>query len=120
MRKTKTKKKKKFIIPKKVVDTSIKKRRQGRPESCLNVPDDIYAFWEKNYDSGDFTKINLDKKVSRVTIRRAWNERKASQVNIDKITAFYNERVKKQQIMEETIRLSQMDEAVEGKEVAAS
>lgn len=83
-------------------------RKQGRPETCLDVPKETLKFWKSSYDAGDFTKINIEKSIGRPTIRKAWNEGKSSQENIDKITAFYEARKKEQQILEEKINLVQV------------
>ena len=83
-------------------------RKQGRPETCLDVPKDTVKFWKSNYDAGDFTKLNVEMSIGRPTIRKAWNEGKSSQENIDKITAFYEARKKAQKILEEQINLVQV------------
>ncbi len=87
-----------------------KKLKQGRPESTIVVPKKVHKSWSDSYDAGDFTKIKEVTGISRVTIRRAWNEKRASQVNMDKITAFYDERKRQSQIMQEQIKLAALGE----------
>lgn len=99
----------KFVKGRGAVAAPAKKvRKQGRPETCLDVPKETLKFWKSSYDAGDFTKINVEKSIGRPTIRKAWNEGKSSQENIDKITAFYEARKKEQQILEEKINLVQV------------
>jgi hypothetical protein len=74
------------------------KRGAGRPVSNVKVPKETKKYWDKLYQTGDFTEIHLKKKIGRPTIRKAWYGKGASQENIDKITAFYKEREQKSSV----------------------
>ncbi len=79
------------------------KNKVGRPFSSIDVPQESFDFWDKHYEVGDFTKISIGKNICRPTINKAWWKRKASQENIDKITAFYRERLSKKALLEQQV-----------------
>ena len=87
--------------------TKKKKKSVGRPVSNIPVPKETLDFWSENYQVGDFTKIASAKDVGRPTVRSAWRGI-SSQENIDKITAFYNDRKKAKVITHERIKLAEL------------
>ena len=85
-----------------------KKRGVGRPVSNINVPKETMKFWKDNYQTGDFSRISAERKIGRPTLRKAWYANGCSQENIDKITAFYTDRLKNTSVIEEKIKLDSL------------
>ncbi len=82
-------------------------KNAGRPVSNISVPKQTIEFWLGKYQVGDFTEINLKKKIGRPTIRKAFRGN-ASQKNMDKITEFYKERDKGKRVIYEKIKLAKL------------
>lgn len=88
-------------------DMGAKNTGAGRPVSNIQVPAQTLKFWQDNYEVGDFTEINIKKSIGRPTIRNAFRGT-SSEANIEKITAFYNEREKGKVVIDEKIKLAQL------------